>query len=112
MLNVMKWCCVAVAAPVLLVSTCMVARAEVPAEIIADIWVTKYALTRGIQHEKAKLEAGGKIAFTPTAYYSSSEFELSELQAVNKAEVMRRKEIQSLTRRIDKLNNMKFEVKE
>lgn len=109
MLNVMKWCCVAVAAPVILVATCAAARAD---EIVADIWVTKYALTRGIQHENAKLEAGGKIAFTPTAYYSSGEFELSEQQAVAKAEVMRRKEIQSLTRRIEKLNTMKFEVKE
>lgn len=109
MLNVMRWCCVAVAAPVILVAACAAARAD---EIIAEIWITKYALSRGIQHEKAKLEAGGKIAFTPTAYYSIGEFELSEQQAVAKAEMMRRKEIQSLTRRIDKLNTMKFEVKE
>lgn len=109
MRNVMNWCCVAVAAPVILVAACTVARAD---EIFADIWVTKYALTRGIQHENAKLEAGGKIAFTPTAYYSSGEFEFSEQQALEKAEVMRRKEIQSLTRRIDKLNSMKFEVNE
>lgn len=109
MLKVMKWYCVAIGAPVLLIAACEVARAD---EIFADIWITKYALTRGIQHENAKLEAGGKVAFTSTAYYSSGEFELSEQQAVENAEVMRRKEIQSLTRRIDKLNSMKFEVKE
>lgn len=78
-------------------------------EIIADIWVTKYALTRGIQHEKAKLEAGGKVAFTETDYYRNGEFELSEGQAIAKAEVMRRKEIQSLQRRLDKLNELRFE---
>lgn len=77
-------------------------------EIIADIWVTKYSLTRGIQHEKAKLEAGGKVAFTETDYYRNGEFELSEMQAVAKAEVMRRKEIQSLQRRLDKLNELRF----
>lgn len=77
-------------------------------EIIADIWVTKFALTRGIQHEKAKLEAGGKVAFTETDYYRNGEFELSEKQAVAKAEVMRRKEIQSLQRRLDKLNELRF----
>lgn len=109
MLKVMKWCCAAVAAPVILVAACAAARAD---EIFADIWVTKYALTRGIQHENAKIEVGGKVAFTPTAYYSSGEFEFSEQQAVARAEMMRRKEIEYLTRRIEKLNTMKFEVKE
>lgn len=77
-------------------------------EIIADIWVTKYALTRGIQHEKAKLEAGGQVALTETSYYRNGEFEFSEGQAKAKAEVMRRKEIQSLQRRLDKLNELRF----
>lgn len=110
MLNVMKWCCVAVAAPVLLIAACSVARAD--GEILADIWVTKYALTRGIQHEVAKLEVGGKVALTPTNYYREGEFELSEKMAIAKAEVMRRREIQALQRRIDKLSEMRFEAKE
>lgn len=93
------------AAVLLLTIASKVAKAD---EIIADIWVTKFALTRGIQHEKAKLEAGGKVAFTETDYYRNGEFELSEKQAVAKAEVMRRKEIQSLQRRLDKLNELRF----
>ncbi len=108
MLKTMKWCGVAITAPALLIAVCASAKAD--GEIYADIWVTKYALTRGIQHENAKLEAGGRVALTSTNYYRSGEFELSEKQAVNKAEVMRRKEIESLTRRLDKLNNMRFEV--
>jgi len=84
------------------------ARSAHSSEIIADIWVIKYSLTRGIQHEKAKLEAGGKVAFTETDYYRTGEFELSENQAVAKAEIMRRKEIQSLQRRLDKLNELRF----
>lgn len=86
----------------------LTARSAHSSEIIADIWVTKYSLTRGIQHEKAKLEAGGKVAFTETDYYRNGEFELSEKQAVAKAEVMRRKEIQSLQRRLNKLNELRF----
>ena len=107
MLKVMKWCCVAIGAPVLLIAACAVARAD---EIFADIWITKYALTRGIQHENAKLEAGGKVAFTSTDYYKSGEFELSEEQAVAKAEVMRRKKIASLERKVKQLKQIKFEV--
>lgn len=87
---------------------CIMMSKAFGSEIIADIWVTKFALTRGIQHEKAKLEAGGKVAFTETDYYRNGEFELSENQAVAKAEVMRRKEIQSLQRRLDKLNELRF----
>lgn len=93
------------AAALLFTIASKVAKAD---EIIADIWVTKYSLTRGIQHEKAKLEAGGKVAFTETDYYRNGEFELSEKQAVAKAEVMRRKEIQSLQRRLNKLNELRF----
>jgi len=78
------------------------------AEIIADIWVTKYALTRGIQHEKAKIEAGGRVAFTSTNFYQAGEFELSQKQAEEKAEIMRRKELASLERKINKLQSMRF----
>lgn len=109
MLSVMNWCCVAVGAPALLAGVCMVARAD---EILADIWVTKYALTQGIQHEKAKLEVGGRVALTPDNYFRQGEFELTPENAVNKAEVMRRREINRLQRKIDELNNMKIEVTE
>lgn len=81
-----------------------------PDYISADIWVTKYALTRGIQHEKAKLQAGGRVAFTSTNYYKNSEFEFTEQQAVDRAELMRRKEIASLQNKLERLNKLKFEV--
>lgn len=92
----------------LIIAVMLIAPALCHAEILADIWVTKYALTRGIQHEKAKLEAGGRVAFTSTSFYLARDFELSQEQAEVKAEMMRRKEIASLERKINKLQSMRF----
>lgn len=78
------------------------------AEIITDAWITKDALTKGIVHEKVTLAAGGRVALANDKYYRSSEFSLSESDAIAKAEVMRRREIEKLQARLTDLKAMRF----
>lgn len=100
--------CMAVSAMVTL-TLMMMAAPWAHAEIMADIWVTKYALTRGIEHKQAVLEGNGALAIAGDTWYSRDEFQLDKQSAVERAEVMRRKEIESLKRRRGKLEAMRFE---
>lgn len=79
------------------------------AEILTDVWITKDALKSGIKHEKVELVAGGRVALSKNRYYSSSQFELTEQDAIAKAEVMRRREVAKLQKRLAELNSMTFE---
>lgn len=76
------------------------------------IFVTKYALTKGIMELEAvntmtssciRVVSGGY-----DAYYHDGDYTLSRAAAVAEAEIMRDKEIHRLTNKIAKLVNMKF----
>lgn len=78
-------------------------------------FITKYALTEGIQEKEGKLHRGifsipGSHSGLPfTSYFHNREFFLEREEAVKRAEVMRTKKLASLKKQIAKLEGMKFE---
>lgn len=74
-----------------------------------DIWITKYALAKGIhktQAESAK-ELLTKVNIPYATYLNRHEFELSEEMALVKAEEMRAAKIEFHQEQIKKLQNKK-----
>ena len=79
------------------------------------VWITKYALTRGIL--QADGEADGSMfevtdSRHPGAlkiYYHGDEWHIKRAAAVKRAEEMRRKKIASLRRQITRLEALIFE---
>ena len=84
------------------------------------VWITKYALTRGIikindsSFHRTYVKPNGTICFYDEfgdmvcSYRRSEYFGLKEL-AIQKAEEMRQKKIASLKKQIEKLEGMRFE---
>lgn len=78
------------------------------------VFVTRYALTRGIQERKVKetsveglLE---DIEVTQLCYHDEGrDWHKTREEAVKKAEEMRQKKIQSLKKQIEKIENITFE---
>lgn len=74
------------------------------------VWITKYALTSGIQEHEANC-AGGMVALTDTkfpTYYHKPYWHESPSQAKAHAEEMRIRKIASLKRQITKLETFRF----
>ena len=86
------------------------------------VWITKHALTQGIEEidsnqvkEFEMTDAGylyfrrnGKYSYT-TEIYSQKEWHRTKESAIQKAEEMRQKKIDSLKKQIEKLEKMRFE---
>lgn len=84
------------------------------------VWITKYALTRGIEEitsedvsrmfikKNGDLVMYGESGMFPVSYSSDNYF-LDKESAVKKAEEMRQKKIESLKKQIEKLERMRFE---
>ena len=84
------------------------------------VWITKYALTRGIikidtsAFHRTYVKPNGPICVYDEfgdmvcSYKRSEHFGLKEL-AIQKSEEMRQEKIASLKRRIEKLERMRFE---
>lgn len=81
------------------------------------VWITKYALTKGIIEEEAEicLDHNGvpyKTNMIDTKNYGTFHYEewhKTKEQAIKMAEDMRKKKIESLKKQITKLEKMKFE---
>lgn len=77
------------------------------------VWITKYALTQGIIEEEVEKCDSNMIVVEkkyPEFYHGQGrEWHLDKESAIKKAEQMRQKKINSLKRRIDKLEKMKFD---
>ena len=87
-----------------------------------NVWITKYALTQGIEEidsnqvkEFEMTDTGclcfrrnGKYSFV-TEIYSQKEWYRTKESAIKKAEEMRQKKIASLKKQIEKLEKMRFE---
>ena len=78
------------------------------------VWITKYALTDGII--EADAEVGGFDTITATwdngtrcDNFKSEEWWNQKKNAIEKAEEMRQKKIESLKKQIKKLEEMRFE---
>lgn len=72
------------------------------------IWVTKYALTRGVQKfESAQLFADGNVAVVGDTYFRKGEYYLSEQDAKERAETLRKARIAALLRELERLQAIK-----
>lgn len=86
-----------------LLLTLLLVSASLHAE---TIWVTKYALTRGIQKfENAQVFANGVIV--NDTYFRKGEYYLSEQDANERAETLRKARIAALLRELERLQAIK-----
>ena len=84
------------------------------------VWITKYALTRGIEEitsddvsrmliaKNGDLVMYGKSSMFPVSY-TQDNYSLDKQSAIQKAEEMRQKKIESLKKQIENLEGMRFE---
>lgn len=78
------------------------------------IWITKYALTRGIIEAEIDMRIGESITITwinkcPGTYFKPDEWFESKEDAIKKAEEMRKTEIEKLIKKIKRLEKKKFQ---
>lgn len=83
-------------------------------EVNMKVWITKYALTKGILQEEGETFKGNPNYLMVKGYYSDfygegNEWHRTKESAIKKAEEMRQKKIASLKKQIEKLEKMKFE---
>lgn len=81
------------------------------------IYVTKYALTTGVFTSDASVSTDGKSAKFKDAngfnwYLYGNDFQLTKSEALERAEEMRTRKLQSLNKQVKKISLMEFEVKE
>lgn len=73
------------------------------------VWITKYALTKGIYQEDAEICDEEMIRVKQVQYFHFGEWHMEKDKAIQKAEEMRIKKLQSLDKQIKKISAMKFE---
>lgn len=81
---------------------------------IRTMYITKYALTKGIKKEKGELLCNGSM-FRVTdgyagLYFHGTDFHETSKSAIAKAEQMRTNKIASLNNQIKKLEKMRFDI--
>lgn len=78
---------------------------------IMTIWITKYALTKGIYSVEAEIDANIDMAVMRgsfSEYFHKSEWWKTEQDAKKKAEEMRKTRIASLKKSLKKMEDLKF----
>ena len=79
------------------------------------VWITKYALTRGIIEADGELTSSDSVSILnrdlslPTHWFYKGDWYLDKESAIQKSEEMRQKKIDSLKKQIEKLEEMRFE---
>ena len=79
------------------------------------VWITKYALTRGIIEADGKLTSSDSVSILnrdlslPTHWFYGSDWHYDKKSAIHKAKEMRQKKIASLKKQIKELERMRFE---
>lgn len=81
------------------------------------IYITKYALTKGILEANAIVSRSwwdknvkfARVAGYPVDFFIDEEAFLNKGEAIKEAEKMRKKKIESLKKKIRKLEELKFE---
>ena len=85
---------------------------EFEKEVSMKVFITKYALTKGILKADATVFCGSIIKTNAPVnhqvFYSKSEWYKTLNGAKQQAEVMRRKKIDDLKKQLDKLQKMSF----
>ena len=78
------------------------------------VWITKYALTKGIIEVDAKLTSSDSVSIVELNtdlnmhWFYKGDWYSDKESAIKKAEEMRQKKIASLKKQIEKLEQMKF----
>lgn len=77
------------------------------------VWITKYALTKGILEKECEDRGNGAVKEAenrfPIYYHrEGDEWHRTKESAIKKAEEMRQKKIASLKKQIEKLEKMRF----
>lgn len=89
-------------------------KSAVPASLTLTVYVTKYALTRGILTVTVQKEPEDDLVTVtgvgPTQYYHRGEWHTTFLEAAMKARKMRDARVLALKKQVKKLSGMKFEV--
>lgn len=79
------------------------------------VWITKYALTKGIIEVDAMLTSSDSISIKElnsdlnSNWFYKGDWYSDKESAIKKAEEMRQKKIESLKKQIKKLEEMRFE---
>lgn len=80
-------------------------------EMVMKVWISKYALTKGIFEREVNDCGNGmvedKSSYVPV-YYHGNDWHIDKKSAISRAEEMRKKKIASLKKQIDKLEKMNF----
>lgn len=82
------------------------------------IYVTKYALTRGVFTVEAEVNSAKTVAWwrRPSSgfreYVHGNDFQFNAEEALAQAEEMRIKKLQSLDKQTKKISALKFEIKQ
>ena len=79
------------------------------------VWITKYALTKGIIEADGELTSSESVSILnrglslPTHWFYKGDWHSDKQSAIKKAEEMCQNKIESLKRQIKKLEEMRFE---
>ena len=79
------------------------------------VWITKYALTKGIIEADGELTSSDSVSILsrdlslPTHWFYKGDWFSDKESAIQKAEEMRQKKIASLKKQIEKLERVRFE---
>lgn len=75
------------------------------------VYITKYALTRGILKSVGKIERDSGFFYPgdrTCGYATPTQWTASKQEAIKKAEEMRRKKIESLKKQIERIEKLNF----
>lgn len=86
----------------------LIAAPVIAEDKVMDIWVTKYALTRGVEQHKGRIFSDGKLAVVGSDYYRNSEFWYTPGEANRQATKMKQQRIDTLVRELKKLQSKEF----
>jgi len=81
------------------------------------VWITKYALTKGIIEAEAKKTSYDSVLINikgldlklPTNWFYQGDWHTTKEAAIVKAEEMRQKKIKNLRKQLEKLEEIRFE---
>lgn len=79
------------------------------------VWITKYALSRGIIEADGEFTSSDSVSILnrdlplPTHWFYKGDWHSDKESAIKKAEEMRQKKIENLKKQIQKLEEMRFE---
>lgn len=72
------------------------------------VYITKYALTQGIKKVEGAFTSSGAIIYGPYSYAASGDYRMTLEEAIEKAEDMRRRKLESMKKKMALLESIDF----